>query len=244
MEVVFRVKNLVKQFKGKVVLNIEELQIPRGAITTIIGPSGAGKSTLLSILNGLIISDGGKILFVDQDITGGPKQGDHNRRSMAMVFQSAVMFQGTVFDNIAYGLKIRGVPQEEIKTQVYEVLELIGLMEIAHQKAETISGGEAQRIAVARAMVFRPKVLFLDEPTANLDPTNVTQIERLIVHAKEKYGTTIILVTHNMFQAKRLGDYTVFMMNGGIVEHGSNEQVFMFPRNERTRLFISGEMIY
>ncbi|WP_207726977.1 ABC transporter ATP-binding protein [Anaerosolibacter carboniphilus] len=234
----------MKQFKGKTVLSIDELNIQRGAVTAIIGPSGAGKSTLLSILNGLTTPDGGKILFEDQDISGGIKHGDYNRRSMAMVFQNAVMFQGTVFENIAYGLKLRGMPEHEVKVRVNEVLELIGLKEIAYQKAETISGGEAQRIALARAMVFKPKVLFLDEPTANLDPANVTQIEKLIVHAKEHYGTTVILVTHNMFQAKRLANYTVFMMNGSIVEYGSNEEVFANPSNEKTKLFISGEMIY
>jgi tungstate transport system ATP-binding protein len=234
----------VKVFKGKTVLNIDEFNIPRGLITAIIGPSGAGKSTLLAILNGLISPDEGKVYFENQNIIGTMRPGDHHRRSMAMVFQHAVMFQGTVYDNIAYGLKIRKIPEDQIKKSVEDVLGLIGLKEIALQRAETISGGEAQRIALARAMVFQPKVLFLDEPTANLDPANVSQIEKLIVHAKKEYKTTVVLVTHNMFQAKRLADYTAFMMNGNVVEYGNNEKVFENPSNEKTRLFVSGEMIY
>ncbi|MFT9493634.1 phosphate ABC transporter ATP-binding protein [Anaerosolibacter sp.] len=244
MESIFKINNLSKAFKGKKVLCIDELNIPRGLITAIIGPSGAGKSTLLSILNGLVPPDEGKIFFEDQNIIGSMRHGDHNRRSMAMVFQHAVMFHGTVFDNIAYGLKIRKTPEDQIKKRVDEILALIGLNEIALQRAETISGGEAQRIALARAMVFQPKVLLLDEPTANLDPANVSQIEKLIVHAKREYGTTVVLVTHNMFQAKRLADYTVFMMNGSIIECGNHERIFENPNDAKTRLFISGEMIY
>ncbi|MTI58326.1 phosphate ABC transporter ATP-binding protein [Geosporobacter ferrireducens] len=244
MSPVFEIQGLVKGFNGKTVLDIEHLSIGSKAVTAIIGPSGAGKSTLLSILNGLMKADAGSLIFEGQDMIEGVKLGDPLRTSMAMVFQNPVMFQGTVYDNIAYSLKIRKAPENDIKEKVNEILELIGLKHIALQKAGTISGGEAQRIALARAMVFRPKVLLLDEPTASLDPANVMQIEKLIVHAKKEFGTSVILVTHNMFQARRLADYTVFMLNGNIVESGDNERIFTNPANEKTKAFISGEMVY
>lgn len=244
MNPVFEIQGLMKAFKGKRVLDIEHLSIRRERITAIIGPSGAGKSTLLSILNGLVKADAGRLIFEGQDMVEEVQLGDPLRRSMAMVFQNPVMFQGTVYENIAYSLKIRKVPEHDIKEKVSEILSLIGLESIAFQKAGTISGGEAQRIALARAMIFRPKVLLLDEPTASLDPANVMQIEKLIVHAKKEFGTSVVLVTHNMFQAKRLADYTVFMLNGSIVEYGDNESLFTKPINEKTKAFISGEMVY
>jgi len=244
MENIFEIRDLVKQFNGKTILDIDNLDIKKGLITAVIGPSGVGKSTLLLILNGLLEPDSGSILFEGKDIARNLKLGDSVRRSMAMAFQKPVMFDGTVFDNVAYSLKLRKIPDKEIKCQVYEILELVGLKNIASQKAETISGGEAQRIALARAMVYRPKVLLLDEPTANLDPANVTLIEEFIVHARKKYSTTIIIVTHNMFQAKRLSDISVFMLNGKVVESGTKELMFEQPANEKTKSFISGEMIY
>ena len=161
-----------------------------------------------------------------------------------MVFQKPVVFNTSVYKNIAYGLKLRGIPKGEITESVEEILELTGLKDRMKQKARTLSGGEAQRLNLARAMVFKPKVLLLDEPTANLDPANVAMIEKLIMHAKTEYGTSVIIVTHNMFQAKRISDNAVFLLNGSIVESGKSAQLFSKPQDSRTMDFIEGKMIY
>lgn len=241
-EHIFSVKGLVKEYENKKVLDIGELHLEKEKVTAIIGPSGAGKSTLLSILNGLLDATAGYMEFDGKPL--GKKVDMETRRQMSMVFQKPVVFSTTVFENIAYSLKLRGLKSSEIAKQVKYVTELIGLKEKTRQKANTLSGGEAQRLALARAMIFKPKMLLLDEPTANLDPTNVAMIEKLILHTKTEYKTSILIITHNMFQAKRLSDNTVFLLSGNVVESGETAQVFNNPRDSRTQDFIEGRMIY
>lgn len=163
---------------------------------------------------------------------------------MVMVFQKPLVFTTTVYENLAYGLKLRGIKKEQIREKVEEMLEITGLKDKSHQKANTLSGGEAQRVAIGRALIVRPKVLLLDEPTANLDPANISIIEELIKFGKNNYGLSVIIVTHNMFQAKRLSDNTMFMFNGKIIEYDTTENLFNSPKNKTTRAFINGEMIY
>ncbi|MGE5629896.1 MAG: phosphate ABC transporter ATP-binding protein [Caulobacteraceae bacterium] len=242
MEYIFDITGLVKEYEGQRILDIEELHLEKGKITAVIGPSGAGKSTLLSILNGLDSATSGKIEFDGKVIGRTPDIA--TRRQMSMVFQKPVVFNTTVFENIAYSLKLRGLPSKETRKHVEELAELVGLKEKIRQKAVTLSGGEAQRLTLARAMVFKPKVLLLDEPTANLDPANVAMIEKLILHAKTEYGTSVIIVTHNMFQAKRISDNVVFLLNGNTIENGKASEVFSAPRDSRTLDFIEGKMVY
>ncbi len=239
---IFSIENLVKEYEGKRVLKIEELKLEAGKITGIIGPSGAGKSTLLYILNGLETPTIGKIVFDGKELENEP--GIETRRQMSMVFQKPIVFNTSVYDNMAYSLKLRGVPKGEIQNRVLEIARFIGLEDKLGQKARTLSGGEAQRLSLARAIIYKPKVLLLDEPTANLDPANVAMIEKLILHAKNEYKTSIVIVTHNMYQAKRLSDNVVFLLNGDIVESGESAQVFGNPRDIRTQDFIEGKMIY
>jgi tungstate transport system ATP-binding protein len=239
---IFKISKLSKVYFGKKILDIEELCFEKGKITAVIGPSGAGKSTLLSIINGLDTATKGQIVFDGKVLDKKPDI--EIRRQMSMVFQKPVVFNTSVYKNIAYGLKLRGIPKGEITESVEEILELTGLKDRMKQKARTLSGGEAQRLNLARAMVFKPKVLLLDEPTANLDPANVAMIEKLIMHAKTEYGTSVIIVTHNMFQAKRISDNAVFLLNGSIVESGKSAQLFSKPQDSRTMDFIEGKMIY
>lgn len=241
-EYIFSIRKLVKEYESKKILDIDELKVEKGKITAVIGPSGAGKSTLLSILNGLEASTGGQIEFEGKLL--GKKPDIETRRQMSMVFQKPVVFNTTVFENIAYSLKLRGMTSTETAKRVEELSELIGLKDKMKQKAKTLSGGEAQRLTLARAMVFRPKVLLLDEPTANLDPANVAMIEKLIMHAKTEYGTSIIIVTHNMFQAKRISDNVIFLLSGNVIESGESAQLFNDPQDARTLDFIEGRMIY
>lgn len=243
MNYIYNVSNLYKEYNGKAVLDIENLNIEREKITALIGPSGAGKSTLLQILNFIESPDKGNINFDGLDLNIN-KLDINIRRQISMVFQKPILFNSTVYENIAYSLKIRKKPKNVIKERVEEIVNLIGLTDKANQNALTLSGGEAQRVAMARSIIIRPKVLLLDEPTSNLDPANIVLIEKLIKHAKSEYKTSIIIVTHNMHQAKRLSDNVVFLLDGKVVEYGQADQVLLNPENKKTHAFICGEMIY
>jgi tungstate transport system ATP-binding protein len=242
MKCIFGIRNLTRIYGEKKVLDIEELNLEEGRITGIIGPSGAGKSTLLYILNGLEKATSGKIVFDGKELKAEPDI--ETRRQMSMVFQKPTVFNTTVYENMAYGLKLRGINKVETREKVLELAKLIGLEDKLTQKALTLSGGEAQRLSLARAVIHKPKVLLLDEPTANLDPANVAMIEKLILHAKTEYGTSIVVITHNMFQARRISEKLVFLLNGSIVESGEAHDVFTNPKDNRTLDFIEGRMIY
>lgn len=242
-ENILEVKNLSK-FYNKEVLNIEQLSFHRGRIYGIIGPSGAGKSTFLRLLNLLELPTRGDIYFKGEatSMNGGPDL--PARREMTMVFQKPLLFRTSVGENIAYGLKARRFPKEEIKVRVESLLEKVGLKEFTGRHAGTLSGGEAQRVALARAVAFEPAILLLDEPTANLDPSNVELIERLILDLNRDTEMTIIMVTHNIFQARRVAQEVIFLHEGRIVETGETEKIFTSPEDPRTMAFVEGRMIY
>lgn len=243
MNYIYSISNLYKEYSGKAVLNIENLHIEKEKITAIIGPSGSGKSTLLQILNFIENADNGIINF--DELEFNTKKLDINtRREISMVFQRPVLFNSTVYENIAYGLKLRKISKNIIRERVNDIVELIGLKDKITQNALTLSGGEAQRVAMARSIIVRPKVLLLDEPTSNLDPANTTVIESLIKYTNKEYNTSIVIVTHNMHQAKRLSDNIVFLLDGKIVEYGRADKVLLSPENKTTHDFICGEMIY
>lgn len=225
-------------------LNISELSFLPGKIYGIIGPSGAGKTTLLRIINLLIPPDGGLLYFNGSPAPENESGRLHLQRQMTLVFQKPLLFQTTVRENIAYGLKMRGVDREEIKERVDAVLHQIGLSSLGERRAQTLSGGEAQRVALARAIAFRPKLLLLDEPTANLDPANVELMEEMIFELKRSMELTMIMVTHNIFQARRLTEEVIFLYNGRVVETGETSRIFKEPRDERTKAFIEGRTVY
>ncbi|UNC91960.1 phosphate ABC transporter ATP-binding protein [Candidatus Contubernalis alkalaceticus] len=220
------------------------MTINEGKIYGIIGPSGCGKSTLLRLLNLLIKPTTGTISFNESSVPLNRSTALSFRRKMTLVFQNPTLFKTSVRENIAYGLKARGINGEEIHKKVSLLLEKIGLQEVADQQALSLSGGEAQRVALARAVAFDPKILLLDEPTANLDPTNVEVIENLVVELNKTLGITIIIVTHNIFQARRITDCTIFLYDGKIVEMDDTEKIFTSPQDPRTKAFVEGRMIY
>lgn len=238
------ISKLNKQYGAKVVLSVDDLRIRRGCITGIIGPSGAGKSTLLRILNLLEPPTSGEVLYNDCSVplANGGLMG--LRRTMTMVFQKPALLDATVIDNIAFGLRARKLPKSEVDDRVAAVLQSIGMASQGRQRAKTLSGGEAQRVAFARALVLHPEILFLDEPTANLDPANVELLEGLIVQLNRDYETTVLIVTHNLFQAQRLAQETAFFYQGRLVEAGATQQIFSSPGAEQTRAFVEGKMIY
>jgi tungstate transport system ATP-binding protein len=233
-----KVIGLTKSYSDTKALDNVSLEIEKGEIFCIMGHSGAGKTTLLRILALLEKPDSGEYYFDGTKVDWN----DNLRKSITMIFQIPVMFNTTVFKNVAYGLKIRNYPKNEIRKKVKEVLELVGLQGYENRKAKSLSGGEKQRVAIARAIVLEPKLLLMDEPTANLDPTNSAIIEEIVREIVREKETTIVFSTHNLFQAKRLAHRVAHIYKGKIVEVGDTKEVFENPKNELTKKFINGEL--
>jgi len=238
------VKNLTKIYENKPIIRNINLKINKGDIYTLIGPSGAGKSTLLRIIDLLEKPSSGEIIFNGVQTGNLNKSQEVNlRRRMALLHQKVTLFNMSVFDNVAYGLSLRGVQSNIIRRKVQEALLKVGLAELEKQNATLLSGGEAQRTALARCMVLEPELLLLDEPTANLDPPNISLIEALIKDMNKEMGTTIIIATHNMSQAKRLDGRVGFILNGEILEEGEAQAIFSKPSSDRIRAFIDGVIV-
>ncbi len=233
-----------KSFASKEVLRGLDAEIPAGETFAILGPSGAGKTTALRLLDLLETPDGGRVLFHGEAIEVGSPEALRQRRRMAMVMQNPTVFRASAFDNVAYGLWLRGIPDAEIRGRVFSALDFVGLLDAAKEPAERLSGGEQQRIAFARAAVLKPEILLLDEFTANLDPSNVRLLEGAIVRYRRETGCTIVIVTHNLFQAKRLADRVALLLDGRFVEVARADAFFETPARPETRAFLSGEMAY
>ncbi|MFQ5595155.1 MAG: phosphate ABC transporter ATP-binding protein [Anaerolineae bacterium] len=241
MTSVYHLEHVTKQYNGRCVLHIDHLDVFAGEILGIIGPSGAGKSTLLRLLNFLELPTTGSITFGSYH-SNGSSPPLSVRRQVTTVFQRPVLLNRSVTDNVAYGLRVRG--QNHVEASVRGVLDQVGLTDLARAPAHTLSGGEAQRVALARALIIEPEALLLDEPTANLDPMNVNLIENITRDINQKQGTTIVLVTHNVFQARRLAHRVAFLLNGKLIETGPADRMFESPDDPRTAAFVRGDMVY
>ncbi|MFQ6088082.1 MAG: phosphate ABC transporter ATP-binding protein [Candidatus Methanofastidiosia archaeon] len=238
---IVEVQNLCKDFDSRKVLKNLNLFVKKREIFGIIGPSGSGKTTFLRILNLLETPTSGRVLFNGKEISKDEKL--KVRRRMAMVFQKPIVFNSSVFENIAYGLKIRKFSKDLIHEKVRDAMKLVGLEE-GKKNALKLSGGEQQRVALARVVVLEPELMLLDEPTANLDPRNVSVFEEALKTIKEESLTTIVMATHNMFQAERLADRVAFLLDGEFVEIGGKKCIFEDPQDERTAAFIQGRMVW
>jgi tungstate transport system ATP-binding protein len=239
---IYQVSDLRQAYDGRDVLRINQLQIRQGEILAIVGPSGAGKSTLLRLLNFLEAPTSGLITFKDAPFGEGRQMPLELKRRVTTVFQRPCLLSRSVAANVQFGLGLRG--NRNSRHLVANALDQVGLQHMARAGARTLSGGEAQRVALARALVIEPDVLLLDEPTANLDPYNVKLIEQIILQHNQQQGATVVLVTHNVFQAKRLAQRVIFLLEGRIVEIGDAAEFFQSPADPRTAAFIDGEMIY
>ncbi len=238
------VKGLYKGYDEKAVLKNINIQVKKGEALAIIGPTGAGKTTLLRLLNLLERPASGEIYFDGIDTNNQPGKIKLNlRRRMAMVFQKPVVFDTSVFDNVAYGLKVRGKDKTSRDENVESALEMVGLSGYENRSAPTLSGGEVQRVALARAMVTEPEVLLLDEPTANLDAKSVDVIEELVSRIIHEYNTTVIMATHDMSQGRRLADWICVLMKGEIMQVGTPYEIFNKPQNEDIADFVGVENI-
>jgi len=212
-------KNLTKRYGDKTILNIDELELKQGVITGVIGPNGSGKSTLMKVIAGL-----------DKEFEGmlqinGQTADQTAYRDMTLVFQKPYLINSDVYHNIAYPLKLRGQTKQQIAEKTEKVIELLQLKAILQQNARTLSGGEGQKVALARAIVFEPKLLLLDEPTANIDPQSMQLMEDAIQYIHQKCRTTIVLVTHNIRQLQRVCHEAVFMREGRTEQRGTVEAV-------------------
>lgn len=219
---------------GKTIIDNISAEIADGPRTVILGPNGAGKSVLMRLCHGLFAPTSGSISW--RGTNGG-------RRRHAMVFQRPVMLRRSALANVAYALKLAGVSPRERALRARDVLEAVGLASVAERPARVLSGGEQQKLALARAWALGPEVLFLDEPTANLDPGATRDVESLIGQIRAG-GTKIVMTTHNLGQAKRLGDEILFLNQGRLVERTPVDQFFIKPASAEADAFIRGELLW
>lgn len=228
-----RMRGLRYEPLGRAVLDGIDLEFGDEGITMLLGPNGAGKSVLLRTLCGLIEPTGGRIDWgegVWRECGG-----------VRMVFQHPMLLRTTVLENVAVSLKPLRIRAAERRRRALAVLERVGLGSRAQEAATRLSGGEQQRLALARAWLVRPRLLLLDEPTASLDPSATAEVER-IVREMRTDGTRVLMATHNLGQATRLGDDVVFMSAGRVCEHASVQRFFSRPASPQARLFIQGEL--
>ncbi len=240
--VIVKLENINKEYDQEV-LRVDSLELQKGLVYGIIGPSGAGKSTLLRIINLLTPPSQGAYYFHGQPVSKSNRELTNLQRKMGLVFQKTLLFSDSVWNNVAYGLRARGYNREEVNERVGRLLDQVGLRDLARRRADTLSGGEAQRVAIARSVAFDPELLLLDEPTANLDPYNIELIEKMIATLNREKDITVVIVTHNVFQARRIADEVIFIEKGRIVEMGSAEKIFTNPEHEKTRLYVEGKVI-
>jgi tungstate transport system ATP-binding protein len=239
-EDIFDVRDLRQDYVGRTVLSLPSLTVHEGERLALVGPSGAGKSTLLRLLNFLEAPTSGSIRFRGQDVPRGAAPIEL-RRQVTTVFQRPVLLEADVTANARYGLQLRGLRSD---AAVRALLERVGLGPLMHAPARRLSAGEMQRVALARALVINPAVLLLDEPTANLDPYNISLIEDIVRQHNRERGTTVVLVTHNVFQARRLADRVGLMLAGRLIEIADTHTFFESPADPRTTAFVRGDMVY
>ena len=226
-------RKLVLDRDGKRLIDGIDLTLTSGALTVLMGPNGAGKSLLLRLLHGLIAPTSGEIRWAGEPMSSAL------RLRQGMVFQRPVLLRRSVAANLDFALGLRGATARERRDQL---LERVGLLDRARQPARLLSGGEQQRLALIRALALDPDVLFLDEPTASLDPASVLMIEQ-VVRAAYQNGTKIIFVTHDLGQARRLADEVVFLHRGQLLEQAPAGQFFAAPRSEFARAYLEGRLV-
>jgi len=224
MTALAELKNLTKSYGNRTVLNDVTLRIDKGEILGLLGPNGSGKTTLLKILAFLERPERGEIKFLGETVTD--KNAEPMRLRSTMVFQKTLLFSTSVYGNIAYGLKMRKLSQDTIREEVKKALRLVELEGFEKRSAKKLSGGEQQRVALARALVLETELLLLDEPTANLDPKNTQIMEEIIAKINRELKITIVIATHNMFQAKTLPNRIALINEGKITEIGETAQIF------------------
>ena len=243
MTALLELENVTRRYGHVDALAGASLKVDRGEIVGLLGPSGAGKTTLLRMAGLLEAPTSGRVVFDGQTARADKKESLVFRRRMAMILQKPVVFIGSVMRNATYGLRVRGYPESQARRLVEPVMESVGLSGMAGRPASTLSGGEVQRLAFARATVLKPELLLLDEFTANLDPANISILEKGVRNYRDG-GGTVLMVTHNLAQGKRLADRVCLLLGGKLVEVGPANEFFEKPATEQGREFLNGTMVW
>lgn len=228
-------RNIVKSFDTQVVLKGINLDIYENEFVTLLGPSGCGKTTLLRILGGFLDADEGKVIFDNEDITDKPPY----ERELNTVFQKYALFPHlSVYENIAFGLKLKKMSKDIIEQKVMKMLKLIGLEGYEDKNTTLLSGGQQQRVAIARALAMDPICMLFDEPTSALDPEMINEVLDVMVELAQE-GMTMMVVTHEMGFARKVADRVIFVEGGEILEDSPKDEFFEHPKSERTQHFLS-----
>ncbi len=235
---VFELRGVEVTYGGRAVLKVEALKVQEHGCLVVVGPNGAGKSTLLRLLNFLEPPTSGEIVFHGEPVRYPAPLA--LRRKVTTVFQRPVLLQRTVLENVAYGLRLRG---RGPAGAAGALLKRLALDDLSGAQASSLSGGESQRVALARALALEPEVLLLDEPTANLDPFNLSLVEAMIQELRAERRCTLVIVTHNVFQARRLADRVAMLHGGSLIEEAEAAQFFDRPIDPRAAAFVRGELV-
>jgi tungstate transport system ATP-binding protein len=237
-----QLEEVTQRYGDSFSLDVKQLEVRSGEVLCIVGPTGAGKSTLLRLLSGLEMPTSGDV-SLDGEILLASQVPLATRRRLTMVFQQPLLLSRTVRNNLAYCLRLRG-SNNKSEERVNRVIEQFGLVQVAAQASNTLSGGQRQLVAIARALLVEPEVLLLDEPTANLDPASVALVEELLARDHQRRGTTVIWCTHNLFQARRVSDRTALLFDGELIEVAATDEFFESPCDSRTADFVNGKTVY
>jgi tungstate transport system ATP-binding protein len=252
-----RADGVTRAYGDEVVFRDVDLPVPQGEVVAIIGPSGVGKSTLLRLLGLFTPPDEGSVAVDGTDAWSLPTDDRLAlRRRVGVVFQEASLFDASVARNVEYGLRVRRSWRERVRDELRalvgttelpdtarDALDVVGLADYVDKPADSLSGGEAQRVAFARALAYDPDFLLLDEPTSDLDPRNTAVIEDAMTAAAER-DIGVVVATHDMNQAQRVADRVAVLLDDSVIESGPADRVFENPRDERARKFIDGELVY
>ncbi|MFH1150325.1 MAG: ABC transporter ATP-binding protein [Actinomycetota bacterium] len=242
---IIEAERLRKDYLGRTVVDIERIAVEQGETLVVLGPSGCGKSVLLRMMNLLEAPTEGTIRFEGREVQGlkGQQRVSVSRR-MAMIFQDPLLFRGTALRNVEYGLKVRDVPAAARAERAREVLEVVGLGHMSGELVSTLSGGEAQRVSVARALAVEPELLLLDEPFANLDAPTRHELQNELRSLLSRSGMTAIFVTHDQEEAARLGDRILVLDAGRVEQEGTARDIFYQPETEFVARFVGVDNIF
>jgi len=240
---IIEARSIRKSYGGFEVLHDVDLSVREGEVLALIGPSGSGKSTLLRILDLIEPPSAGALSVLGVDTVEEHGRWLDLRRRMGMLFQKPIVFNASVYDNVAMGLRYRGAPGDEIDRKVKEALEAVGLSRYVKSRATDLSGGEQQRVALSRVLVTDPAILFLDEPTANLDPASTATIEEIVTRLNREAGTTVVISTHDLMQGQRLAQRVAVMIEGTIAQTGPSHEIFHEPKDRKIARFVGVQNI-
>ena len=236
----YRLQQVRRVVGPQFTLAMDDWDHPHQETLCLVGPTGAGKTTFLRVLTGLTPIETGRLEFDGQEWPNGLAPLE-TVRQIALVPQRPILLSRSVRDNLAYGLRLRGIAAQE---RVEEMLKRLGLTNLAAKSALRLSGGQVQLVALGRVLVLQPKVLLLDEPTANLDPGYVTLVEEVLAEWRQRHQTTLIWATHNLFQAQRVAQRVGLILGGRIIEIASCDKFFHSPDDPRTADFVLGKLVY